>query len=143
MRPVVQQQDAVAATGIAIGLGAGADLLQQYVGGGQGIGRGPRRAGCGALAAAAADVRIDGDGVASRRDRAGRAQVEAAGAADLARARMGAQVGMEIDIARLVEGADEIGRLEQQLLYRDGIDRVGTQVTLAQVMGGDQRLACR
>jgi hypothetical protein len=40
------------------------------------------------------------------RDRAGGAEVEAARAADDLRARMRAELGAELDVARLVEGAD-------------------------------------
>ena len=70
---------------------------------------GARRAGRGTTAAAGADIGIDRDMIACRRDRTGRAEVETARAAGNARPRMGAEIGGEIDVARLVELTDEVG----------------------------------
>ena len=70
------------AAGLAIGGEQRAQLAHQRVGRRQRVGRGAGRAGGGALAAAGADLRIDRDMIAGGRDRAGRAEVEAAVAAD-------------------------------------------------------------
>lgn len=59
---------------------------------------------------------------------AGRAELEAAGAARPAGARMGAEPLAQRDIARLVEFADELGRREGDALDRGGIARVGAQI---------------
>ena len=87
------------------------------------------------MAAAGANLRIDRHVIAVRRDGAGRAQVEAAAATDDLGARMRAQVCGEIDVARLVEGAGEIARLEHRAQHGCRIARVGAQIAVAQVGG--------
>ena len=52
---------------------------------------------------------------------------------------MGAQIGGEIDIARLVETADEIARPQHRPQHRAGIARSGAQIAVAQVGGRKQR----
>ena len=79
----------------------------------------------GALAATGADFRVDRDVVAVRCDRAGRAKIEAAVTADDPGTRMGAEILGEGDVARLVERAGEIARLEHGAQHRGGIARVG------------------
>ena len=140
---VMKQQHRALAAGVAIDTEQRAQLPQQRVGRRQRVSGGAGRAGGGALAAAGADLRIDADMIASRRDRAGRAQVETAAAADDLRARMRAQIGVEIDVARLVERAAQIARLEDSAQHRRRIGRVGAQITVAQVGGREQRRVTR
>ena len=82
MLVVVEQQHRARAAGFAIGGEQRAQLAQQRIGRRQRVGGGAGRAGGGALAAAGADVRVDRDMIAGGRDRAGRAEIEAAAAAD-------------------------------------------------------------
>ena len=89
---VVKQHDGLRAAGLAIGGEQRAQLAHQRVRRRQRIGGGAGRAGGGALAAAGADMRVDRDVIAGGRDRAGRAEIEAARAADDLRARMRAEV---------------------------------------------------
>ena len=138
---VVQQHDRVLAAGLAIGREQHAKLAHQRVGRRQRVGRGAGRTGRGALAAAGADLRVDRDVIAGRRDRAGRAEIEAAVAADDLRARMRAEILGEGDVARLVEGADEIARLQHGAQHRGRIARIGAQIAVAQIGRGEQRRA--
>ena len=56
---------------------------------------------------------------------------------------MRAQILGKCDVARLVECAGEIARLEHRAQHRGRIARIGAQITLAQVGGGKQRRAAR
>src|SRR5438876_9162619 len=76
-------------------------------------------------------------------DRRGRADIETAGAAGLARARMGAQRRGKIDVARLVELADEIDQIEQRALHRRWIARVGSEIAVAALRRREQRRSTR
>src|SRR5512133_1354104 len=111
------------------------------IGGRQRIFRRAGRTDRGAAAAAGADIWIDCDVIAGGRDGAGRADVEAAGAADDTRARMRAELGVEIDEARLVELADEMACRKQDALDRRWIARIGVQITASQVIRGEKRRA--
>ena len=124
------------AAGLAIGGEQGPQPAHQRIGRRQRIGGRAGRADGGALAAAGADMGVDRHVVAGGRDRAGRAEVEAAVAADDAGARMRADVLGEGDVARLVEGADEIARLEHRAQHRGRIARIGAQIAVAQIGGG-------
>ena len=68
-----------------------------------------------ALATAGADVGINSDVIAGRRDRAGGTEIETTIAADALRARMRSNVRSESDVARLVEAADEVTRFQHCL----------------------------
>jgi hypothetical protein len=54
---------------------------------------------------------------------------------------MRAQVILKADVARLVEGADEIAGAQHRLEYRDGIAGVGAQIAVGQVRRGKERCA--
>ena len=54
---------------------------------------------------------------------------------------MGAKIGMEVDVARLVELADQIGQREQRPLHRRGIAGIGPEVAVALFVGRKQRRA--
>jgi hypothetical protein len=92
------------------------------------IGRGPGRAGGRALAAARADHRVDHHAVARGQDRSRGAEVQAARAAGLLVARMGAKVGGEVDVLRLVERADHLAGLGHRPRHRRRIARIGAEV---------------
>ena len=139
VRLIMQQQDRALAAGLAIGQQHRAQLAHQRIRRWHRVGSRTSRAGCGALAAPGADVRIDCHMVAGRRDRAGGAEIEAARAAHDLGARMGAQRRVEGDIARLLEGADEIARLQYGLQHRGWIAGIGAQIAVAQVGCGKQR----
>ncbi len=136
---VVQQHDRLRAAGLAIGREQRPQLAQQGVGRRQCVSGGPGRADRGALPATRADMLVDGDVIAGRRDRAGRAEIEAARAADDARARMRAEIRGEGDIARLVERADEVARREHRLEHGGAVAGVGAQIAVAQIGRGEQR----
>ena len=106
VRLIVQQHDRTLPAGFAVGCQQGAQLAHQGIGWGQCIGGGAGRANGCALATAGADLRVDRHVIAGRRDGAGRAKIEAAGAPDNARARIGAQGIVECYVARLLERAD-------------------------------------
>src|SRR5260221_2786022 len=73
--------------------------------------------------------------IASRRNGARRTEIEAAAAADDVRARMGAKIGRECDVARFVEAADEIARAQDRLEHGGGVARTGSPVAVAQNRG--------
>ena len=106
-----------------------------------GVGRGPGRAHARAGAAAGADVGVDRDMVAVGRDRTGRALLEAARAARPPRAGMRAELGRERDVARLLELADQLHRVEQRALHVGGVPWVGPQVAVALGVRREQRRA--
>ncbi len=97
----------------------------------EGIAHGAGRADGGAVAAARADRRVDGDMIADRRDGAGRADVEAFAAADLLAAGVGADAGVVADIERLLEFADEIRGFKQARAMAAGFGRIGAEVAVA------------
>ena len=136
--PVVEEHDRVRAARRGVGLEESAQAAQQRVGRRERVSCGARRAHRRALAAPGADMGIDGNVVAGGRDGAGRAQVETAGAAGDAGARMGAQALGEGDEARLVELADEVRGLEQEPLHRRRVARVGPQVAGSQLVRREQ-----
>ena len=63
--------------------------------------------------------------IGGRRSPAGRAEIEAAAAADDFGARMRAQVLGEVYVARFIETAGEIARLEHRAQHRGWIARIG------------------
>jgi hypothetical protein len=77
--------------------------------------------------------------IARGRDRARRAEVEAAVTTHDLGARVRADVGGELDIARLVERAGEVARLEHGAQHGRGIGGVGTQITVAQIGRSKER----
>jgi hypothetical protein len=79
---VMQQHDRAVAARLAIGCEQRTQLPHQRVGRRQRVAGGAGRTGRGALSAAGAYLCVDGDVVAVWRDRAGRAQIETAVAAD-------------------------------------------------------------
>src|SRR5215469_1400447 len=95
-------------TGLPIDRKEAAQLTHQHIGRRQRISGGASRASGRALAAASTNVGIDDDVIASRLDCPGRAEIQAAAAANNARTRMRTQAFVEGDVARLVEGTDEI-----------------------------------
>src|SRR3984957_8159212 len=76
--------------------------------------------------------------VSGRHDGAGGAKVEATCAAGDLRARMRAQMLAETDVARFVEGTDEVTRLQCDTQYRRRVAGIGTQVAIAQIEAGEQ-----
>ena len=54
---------------------------------------------------------------------------------------MRAEIFGEGDVARLVEAADEVARLEHGAQHRGRIVRVGAQIAVAQIVRGKQRRA--
>src|SRR5262249_49118178 len=106
-------------------------------------GGGAGRAGGRALAASGADLLVDSDMIARRRDGARRTQIEAAAAADDPGTRMGAEIGRERDIARLGEPADEITGAQDGIKHRRAVARIGPDVAVAQIGGRKERRAAR
>ena len=138
---VVKQHDGVAAAGLAIGLQQRAQPPHQRVRARQRIGcRAGRAYGC-AGAAAGADVFVDHDRIAVRRDRAGRAQIETARASGDAGARMGAERLLKMNKARLVERADQTAGIRDRAFDRGAVARIGAQISRTQFMRGKQRHA--
>ena len=133
MLSVMQQHDRLPAARFAIGRKQHAQLAHQDVCRRQRVGRSPGGAGGGALAAARADMGVDGDMIARGRDRAGRAEIEAAAAADDLGTRMRAKILGELDVARFVEGADEVPRLQRCTQHRSRITGIGAQIAFAQI----------
>src|SRR3546814_17025604 len=75
---------------------------------------------------------VDVDDVAGGGDGAGGADVEAARAAGLAAARMGADLAAVLHVARLVELADEVGDLEERALHRRQTGRASCRERVCQ-----------
>ena len=140
---VMDQQHGRLAAGLAIGQQQAAQALQQRIGGGQRVAGRTCRADGGAGTAAGADLGGDDHRLLPRRDRAGGAEIEAARAARAAVAAVGAERGIEIDEARLVEFADQLPRGRDRALHRGGIRRIGAQIALADFMRREQRRAAR
>ena len=137
----MDQQHRIPAARFGICAQQGAQPEQQNLARRQGVARRAGRAHAGAGTAAAADVGVDRHVVAGGRDRGRRADVEAAGAAGDVAARMGTQILMEGDVKRLIELADQVGRLEQRLLHRRRVARIGMQIAVPFFRRRDQRLA--
>jgi hypothetical protein len=76
-------------------------------------------------------------------DRAGRAKIEAACAADDLRARMRAQPLGEGNVTWLVEGADEIAGFQNRAQHRGGTARIGAQISVTQIRGRKQGSSAR
>ncbi len=141
MVAIMEEHHPVRPARLAVGLQQQLELADQRIGGRQRVARGACRTRGGAGAAAGADFRVDGDMIAVRRDGACRAKVEAAGAARHLRARMGAEIGLEVDVARFVERADEVGGVVDRALHGCRVARVGTKVAGAQIVSGEKRRA--
>ena len=138
---IVKQHDGIAAAGLAIGLQQCAQPPHQRVRARQRIGcRAGRACRC-ARAAAGADIVVDRDRIAVRRDRAGRTQIETARASGDAGARMGAERFLEMNEARLVECADQSAGFRDRALDRGAVARIGAQISRTQFMRGEQRNA--
>ena len=93
------------------------------------------------MAAACTNIGVDGHVVAGGRDGAGRAEIEAAGAADDPRAGMRAQVVVEGDVAWLFKAADEVARLQNRLQHGGRTAGIGAQITIAQIGGWEKGAA--
>ena len=128
---VMQQHHRIAAAGGGVGGDHHAHPRDHRFRRRHGVGGSPCGADRGAGAAAGADRGVDRHVVAVRRDGAGGAEIEAAGAADLLAAAVRAQVFGEADIGRLVEGADQAGGVEDQLFHQFRVRRVAAQVAWA------------
>ena len=129
---IVKQHDGVAAAGLAIGLHQRAQPPHQRVRARQRIGRRAGRTyGC-TRAAACADVFVDDDRIAVRRDRPGRTQVETARASGDGRTRMGAERLFKVNKARLVEGADQAAGIRDRAFDSGAVARVGAQISRTQ-----------
>ncbi len=140
MRAVVHEHDRrLASPCTAIGAEQRAQLAHECICRRQRVSGSAGRAHRRALSAARADISVDRDMIARGRDGPCRAEIEAAGAADNARARMGAQILCEGDVARLIETADEVARLEHRLEHGRWIAGVGAQIAVAQVGCGEKR----
>ena len=140
---VVKQYHGVASAGLAVGLQQRPQPPHQGVRARQRIGGRAGRTYGSAGTAAGADIGVDRDGIAVRRDRAGRTQIEAARASGNRRARMRAERRLEIDKARLVEGADEPAGICNRALDSRLVARIGAQIAGTQFMRGKQRHAAR
>ena len=137
----MDEQDRGFSAGLAIAGEQCAQSAHEHVGGRQRISSRAGRADGGALPAAGADVVIDRHVIAGGRDGAGRAEIEAAGAADDLGAGMSAEILGEGDVAGLVEGTDEIACLEHGAKHGRRIAGIGPQIAVAQIGGGEQRRA--
>ncbi|MDZ7786694.1 MAG: hypothetical protein U5K73_00700 [Halofilum sp. (in: g-proteobacteria)] len=104
---VVEQHHRVGAAGLAVAPQHAAQRVHERLARGRGVADRARRADRGAAAAALAQVGIDLDALAHRADRLGGAMVQAARAAGLATAAVDADTGVVVEVARLVELADE------------------------------------
>ncbi len=138
---IVKHHDRLLAAGLRVGRQQHAQFAQQRIGCRQSVSRRAGRAGGSALAAAGADEAVDGDMIAIRCDRPGRAEIEAAAAADNLGARMRAQVLGVGDVARLVETAGQVARLQYHTQHRRRVAGIGAQIAVAQVGGWEQRRA--
>src|SRR3546814_4620239 len=79
--------------------------------------------------------------IAVRRDSRCRTDVEAAGAAGLAIAGMGANLGFVLDVAWLLEFADHVGKVEERTLHRSRIGRIRVEITVALLRRREERRA--
>src|SRR3546814_4044350 len=77
--------------------------------------------------------------VARRRDGARRTEVETARTAGDARPRMGAEVGGEVDVARLVELPDEVRGLPDRGGDGGAVPRIGPEIAVAQFVRREER----
>ena len=139
VRFIRQQQARCLATGLEIMVQHGRDLLAEHVGSRHHRLRCTGRADRAAIAASAADRRVDRNRVARRGDGAGRAHIKAARTSVQAVARMRAQVGIVIDIDRLLEIADHLRRLGREAFQPQAVFGIGTEVTVALFPAGEKR----
>ena len=130
---VVQKYNGALAAGVAVGGQQGAHLAHQGIGRRQRIGCRTSGTNRGALAAARADLSIDCHVVARRRDGAGGTQIETASATHDARARMGTKVVGKVDVAGLLEAADETTGVQYGFEHRRRIVRGGANIAIAQL----------
>src|SRR5271154_6184060 len=86
---------------------------------------------------------VDRDVITSGRDRTGRAEVETTTTADDVRARMRAKFLIKFDVARLVEGAGEIARLDDRAQNGSSIARISAKITVAQIVRREERRIAR
>ena len=101
----------------------------------------PGRTGHGAGTTARADIGVDRYRIAIRRYGAGRTKIETAGASRDSGSRMGTEQFVELDVARLVEGTDQVPGVPYHFFDRGAVTRVGTQIARPQLMRGKQRQA--
>ena len=140
---VADQQARRRAARLAIGRGQRMDAPEHGVGRRRVIGDRARRAARGAGAAARADHRVDAHMIAGRGDRAGRADVQALGAARLLGPRMGANQRLHRHVERFFEGADQLRGLQDRVGHRRQAAGIGAQVAFALLRGGEHRRAAR
>src|SRR3546814_11973114 len=76
---------------------------------------------------------------ARRRDGARRTEVETARTAGDARPRMGAEVGGEVDVARLVELPNEVRGLPDRGGDGGAVPRIGPEIAVAQFVRREER----
>src|SRR5262249_48347499 len=118
-----------------------AQLAQQCIRRRQRVRGGAGRANRRALSAARTDICVDDDVIVARCYRTGWAEVEATRAADDLRARMGTKILGKGDVARLIEAADEVARLEHRLEHGRRIAGIGAQIAVTQIGCGEKRRA--
>ncbi len=93
-----------------------------------------------ATSASGAGHRIDNDMVPCRRDRAGRAKIEAACAAGLLCARVRTKLFVQLDVDRFFECAGELRSFEYGLYAGLGIAGIGSQISFPLVRCRKKRL---
>ena len=140
---VMKQHDGVASTRLAVGLQQRPQPPHQGIRARQCVGCCAGRTNRCARTAAGAYIGVDRDRIPVRRDRAGGAQIEASRASGNRRARVRAERFLEIDEARLVEGADEAAGVRDRALDGSLVARIGAQIARAQIMRGEQGIAAR
>ena len=138
---VVGEQDRTRAARGAVGREQSVDTADHVLAARVGVARRAGRADGRAVAAAAADRRIDRDVVADGRDRARRANLEAVAAADLVAAGVRANAGVVGHVARLLELADEVGDLEHGARHRRRVVRIDVQVPVPTLVAEQPRAA--
>src|SRR5579864_1602953 len=110
----MEKNDGRLAAGSAIDHQQRAQFGYERIGRRQCIAGGSGGAGGGALSAARAAPLVDRNVIAGWRNRTGGTKIKAAAATDDPRARMRAKIGLERDITRLVELANEVARLQHR-----------------------------
>ncbi len=138
MIAVVEEHDRLRAAGGEIGAHHRPEPVRDHIDRRQGVGGRPGWAGRGALAATGADVGVDGHMVAGGGDRAGRAEVEAAGAAGDAGTGMRAEPLVKTDVGRSVEGSHQVRRVEDRSFHRYRVAGIRAQIPVAQFPGREE-----